>query len=133
MAWDRRSSFYNKYLSGQIVLFNVGVEDILRQSTINICIVAKMTFKLEANMTVKNIFQMELNYFCCKSMMMLRGGKENNDTHLTWTSNWGMSGVLSFVLGEAMSSFGTVLRGEASDKNRKLEIDGTFLTDILDL
>ena len=79
-------------------------------------------------MTGKNIFQMELNYFCCKSMMMLRGGKENNDTHLTWTSNWGMSGVLSFVLGEAMSSFGTVLRGEASDKNRKLEIDGTILT-----
>ena len=43
-------------------------------------------------------------------------------------SNWGMSGALSFVLEEAMSSFGTVLRGEARDKNRKLEIDGTILT-----
>ena len=43
-------------------------------------------------------------------------------------SNWGMSGALPFVLEEAMSSFGTVLRGEASDKNRKLEIDGTILT-----
>ena len=82
-------------------------------------------------MTGENIFQMELNYFCCKSMMMLRGGKENNDAHLTWTSNWGMSGVLSFVLGEAMSSFGTVLRGEASDNKHfepVLVCCGFFLT-----
>ena len=116
-------------------LFNVDVEDILSETIHNQYLYcckndfpASQRQRLETNMTVRNIFQMEFNYFCCKSMMMLRGGKENNDTHLTWTSNWGMWGVLSFVLGEAMSSFGTVLRGEASDKNRKLEIDGTFLT-----
>ena len=61
-------------------------------------------------MTGENIFQMELNYFCCKSMMMLRGGKENNDAHLTWTSNWGMSGVLSFVLGELFSVVRQVIK-----------------------